>query len=152
MKINEIILETQLNELFKQPTVPWKWGFRGSEEVEADFMVGDIQYKFYAYSFNSGPESHWEVEFKVVEGGNPGNRFGVTGTGNAAVVMSTIVDITKQFIKDYYDKIDVLVFSAKERSRRDLYARMVHRLIPEWALQRNGGYFELTKPIVNHSS
>lgn len=137
--------EGVLSELFKNSPVSWKWGFRGSEEVEADFVVGEIQYKFYSYQ-EPGKEGTWEVEFKVVNPDRNSTRFGVTGTGNAAIVMSTVVDILTAFLHDYKGKIRQLVFSAKEDSRRALYARMVHRLLPTWEYQQQGGEFSLTAP------
>lgn len=142
----------RLDELFKNPSTEWKWGFRGSEEVEADFVVGEIQYKFYAYANAHKDPSSWEVEFKVVEDGTPGNRsgnrYGITGTGNSAQVMSTVVDILRNFLFQYKHRITKLIFSAKEGSRRDLYARMVKRLLPDWDLKLSGRDFYLTAPEV----
>jgi hypothetical protein len=144
--------QMRLDELFKNASTNWKWGFRGSEEVEADFVVGEIQYKFYAYANVHKDPTAWEVEFKVIEDGTPanrsGNRYGITGTGNSAQVMSTVVDITKNFLFQYKHRITKLIFTAKEGSRRDLYARMVKRLLPDWDLKTEGGNFYLTAPKV----
>jgi hypothetical protein len=134
--------EEKLDELF-QPGKDWKWSFQGSEEAVAVFHVGEVPYMFHAY----GPDPIWEVEFK--QHGSKLNRsqqFGLTGTGNSAEVMSTIVDIMREFLAKYKDKIEVLIFSAKEDSRQGLYARMVKRLLPNWTMKQDGESFVLTAP------
>lgn len=137
MRANEF-----LSELF-QPGKDWEWSFQGSEEAVAVFHVGEVPYMFHAY----GPDPIWEVEFK--QHGSKLNRtqkFGLTGTGNSAEVMSTIVDIMRAFLDKYKDKIEVLIFSAKEDSRQALYARMVKRLLPDWTMKQEGESFVLTAP------
>lgn len=129
MRIHEIITESnQVAELF-QPGKEWQWTFRGSEEAAANFEVGNVPYLFHAF----GTDGEWEVEFKR-EGSklDRANKFGLTGTGNSAEVMSTVVDIMRSFLEQYKDKIEQLTFSAKEDSRRSLYAKMVKRLLPDW--------------------
>lgn len=137
----------KIYELFDPEKVSWKWDYNSDREAEATFVVGEIQYKFYAYQELGNEQSgSWEVEFKVVEGGDPSNRFGVTGTGNAAQVMSTVVAILREFLQKYKGKINQLTFSAKETSRRDLYARMVRRLLPTWNFEHFQSEFSLTAP------
>lgn len=121
----------------------WNWDYNSSTESEATFVIGEIQYKFYAYSSEQGV---WEVEFKVVEGGDPKNRFGITGTGNAALVMSTVTDIMREFLEMYKGTITTLTFSADEGSRQALYAKMAKRLLPNWPLTKNHKQFVLTSP------
>ena len=131
-----------VTELF-QPGKDWKWSFQGSEEAVAVFHVGEVPYMFHAY----GSDGEWEAEFK--QHGSKLNRsqkFGLTGTGNSAEVMSTVVDIMRSFLEKYKDKIQVLTFSAKEDSRQGLYARMVKRLLPNWAMKQSGEHFVLVAP------
>jgi hypothetical protein len=135
----------RLRELFDNNTVQWNWDYNSSTEAEATFVVGNIQYRFYAFAGRDNP-GRWEVEFKIVEGGDPTNRFGITGTGNAATVMSTVVAILTAFLKMHDGKVSQLVFSAKEHSRRDLYSRMVRRLLPSWNFQKSAADFTLTAP------
>lgn len=127
-------------ELFK-PGKRWQWSFTGSEEAAATFVVGGIEYMFHAY----GTDGVWEVEFKT-QGSrqNRTNKFGLTGTGNSAEVMSTVVDIMREFLAKYDGKIETLTFSAKEDSRQSLYAKMAQRLLPNWTLHKEGGDFILT--------
>jgi hypothetical protein len=142
MKIQEIITESSITELF-QPGKDWQWSFQGSEEAVAVFKVGDIPYMFHAY----GADGEWEAEFK--QHGSKLSRtqkFGLTGTGNSAEVMSTVVDIMRAFLEKYRDKIQVLTFSAKEDSRQGLYAKMVKRLLPNWTMTRKDEFFTLIAP------
>jgi 8-oxo-dGTP pyrophosphatase MutT (NUDIX family) len=131
-----------VTELF-QPGKDWRWSFQGSEEAVAVFQVGQVPYMFHAY----GADGEWEAEFK--RHGSKLDRiqkFGLTGTGNSAEVMSTVVDIMRAFLDKYKDRIEVLTFSAKEDSRQGLYARMVKRLLPNWSMKQQGEYFTLIAP------
>lgn len=134
--------EEKLDELF-QPGKDWKWSFQGSEEAVAVFHVGELPYVFHAY----GTDGVWEVEFKRHGSKlDRSQKFGLTGTGNSAEVMSTVVDIMRAFLDKYKDKIEVLRFSAKEGSRQGLYARMVKRLLPDWVMKQEGEEFILVAP------
>lgn len=122
-----------ITELFEPKAPTWEWMFRGSEEATADFQVGEIPYRFHAYS---NGENDWEVEFKVRTYDRSTTarktRFGLTGTGNSAEVMSTVVDIMREFLEMYRGKIDTIGFTAEEPSRQKLYMRMMKRLLPNW--------------------
>jgi hypothetical protein len=127
-----------ITELFEPKAPTWKWVFRGSEEATADFKVGEVPYRFYAYS-NS--ENDWEVEFKINSNEYDqhgkikfGTKFGLAGTGNSAEVMSTVVDIMREFLEMYRGKIDTIGFTAEEPSRQKLYMRMMKRLLPNWTI------------------
>lgn len=143
-----------ITELF-QPGKKWEWQFKGSEEAIANFTVGDRQYQWSAYSHirANNPEK-WEVQFRMLRKEDDPedlDMFGTTGTGNAAEVMSIAVDITRQFLKEYGDKVLELTFSAKENSRIALYAKMIKRLLPDWNLYQRyhptfGLEFHLTNP------
>lgn len=131
-----------VTELFK-PGKDWKWSFQGSEEAAAVFHVGKLPYMFHAY----GTDGVWEVEFKRHEPKlDHSTKFGLTGTGNSAEVMSIVVDIMRAFLDKYGGEIETLVFSAKEDSRQSLYAKMVKRLLPNWNLHQDGEEFTLVSP------
>jgi 8-oxo-dGTP pyrophosphatase MutT (NUDIX family) len=131
-----------VTELF-EPGKPWQWSFRGSEEAVAVFHVGEVPYMFHAY----GGDGEWEAEFKRHGSKlDRSQKFGLTGTGNSAEVMSTVVDIMRAFLEKYRDKIQVLSFSAKEDSRQGLYARMAKRLLPDWTMKQSGEHFVLVAP------
>lgn len=131
-----------ITELF-DPGKKWDWSFRGSEEAVAVFHVGEIPYMFHAY----GTAGVWEVEFKRHGSKlDRASKFGLTGTGNSAEVMSTVVDIMRAFLEKYKDKIETLTFSAKEDSRQGLYAKMVKRLLPDWMMKQDKEDFILIAP------
>jgi hypothetical protein len=141
----------KLVELFTNTPVPWKWYYISATDAEAKFMVGDIEYSFYSYYTVRDPVE-WELEFRVNNSEFLHNRYEVTGTGNAAMVMTTVVDITRDFLKKKPD-ILVLTFSAKEFSRNRLYTHMVQRLLPTWKLvkDKSGKNFKLFHPSVIES-
>jgi hypothetical protein len=141
-------------EVFEPGKKNWEWRRRSSEEAVADFTVGDRTYQWYAYSHNniSNP-TKWEIQFRLIRNQNDPDEldlFGTTGTGNAAEVLSTAVDITRAFLQEYgLDKIEEITFNAKENSRIALYAKMIKRLLPDWDLyqkysHQNGMEYHLT--------
>lgn len=135
-----------ITELF-QPGKKWQWGFTGSEEAVAVFHVGDVPYQFHAYTYSDNP-TVWEVEFKNASRDirQRSSKFGLTGTGNSAEVMSTIVDIMREFLQRYQGSIEQLTFTADEPSRQALYTRMAKRLLPNWEVVQSGKNFTLAAP------
>lgn len=135
MRFKEL-LETPvelLSELFNNPTATFEWLVLDSDQAIALFEVAGIKYEWMAEL--DGPEN-WVIQFKLLDGTTFGN-VGLSKTGNAAEVLSTVVAITKEFIQRYKKRIVRLEFSAKEVSRQDLYMKMVSRLLPEWQVQRS---------------
>jgi len=149
MRANEFI-----TEVFEPGKTNWKWRHRGSEEATADFTVGERTYQWHAYShIRAGNPTKWEMQFRLIRTPNDPDDldlFGTTGTGNSAEVLSTAVDITRAFLEDYgLDKVEEIMFSAKENSRIALYAKMIKRLLPSWDLYQkyteyNGMEYHLT--------
>jgi hypothetical protein len=139
-----------VTELF-EPNKNWQWDFTGSEEAHAEFNVGNIPYKFTAYT-DPNNWGTWEVEFLVI---NPSRerktKFGLTDTGNAAEVLSVVTDIMREFLQRYKGNVNQLVFTADEPSRKSLYARMVRRLLPDWGLKQYDKQFVVSAPNVNEN-
>jgi len=143
-----------ITEVFAPGKTNWKWRHRGSEEATADFTVGDRTYQWHAYSHvRAGNPTKWEMQFRLIRSPNDPDDldlFGTTGTGNSTEVLSTAVDITREFLKQYgLDKVEEITFSAKENSRIALYAKMIKRLLPDWDLYQkyteyNGMEYHLT--------
>jgi hypothetical protein len=140
-----------ITELFK-PGKDWKWSRLGASIASAFFKVGGREYLWQAFT-GSNPKK-WEIQFRLVRNPevDPDNldMYGKTGTGNSAEVLSTAVDITRAFIKEYgIDRVEEITFNAKEDSRIGLYAKMIQRLLPNWDLHQkytkdNGMEYHLT--------
>lgn len=132
MRANEFLVE-----LFQQGKKNWEWKFRGGEEARANFTVGDRTYHWQAFSRKANPKK-WEVQFMTGRKDTDSQDmdiWGTTGTGNSAEVLSTAVDITREFLQKYgLDKVEEITFNAKEDSRIGLYAKMIKRLLPDWDL------------------
>lgn len=124
-----------IKELF-DPNNDWQWTFRGSEEKVAEFKVGNIPYKFVAYSTTNGT---WYVEFSadLPELKRKGKAHSVTGTGNSNQVFSIVVDIMRDFLKNTPD-IKSLVITSEEENRTNLYLRMIKRLMPGYKVNFDG--------------
>jgi len=132
MRANEF-----LSELFKPGKKNWEWARLGTNEVSAFFKVGDREYLWQAFT-GSNP-TKWEIQFRLIRKPDVDpdelDLFGKTDTGNSAEVMSTAVDITRAFLKEYgLDRVEEITFNAKEDSRIALYAKMIKRLLPDWDL------------------
>lgn len=122
-----------------------KWSEPNDEHVVADFTVGNMKYRFNAYTDSDEAPGVWEIEFESL--GGP-TRFGINQTGRSAEVFTVVANIIKEFISKKNPKIKRLTFAAKEGSRQDLYVRMVRRLVPDWKFEfdSDDGGFILTKP------
>ena len=143
----------QLRELFKpspaqsQHVNSWEWRYRNDEFAQALFKVGSIVYMFSASSDNEdGDDGDWSIEFQSMKKVNGVSGFDNTGTGNEVEVFNTVIDIIKTLIADLGSRIQRLNFSAATARRKTLYARMAHRLLPNWQLDQYGDHFTLTRP------
>ena len=151
MRSNEFI-----TELFRPGNQNWKWNRQSPEEAVANFTVGKRNYVWQAFNHHRalGKPKVWEIQFRLTRGALDPDRsdlFGTTGTGNSAEVMSIVVDIMREFLQDYGDDVQTIVFDAKENSRIALYTKMVKRLIPNWGLEQDynpkqGLRFILSRP------
>jgi hypothetical protein len=150
MKANEIIAE-----LFQAPpTTKWKWIWNDERNQEASFTIDDTEYVFRARRLSGRPPYQWIIEFKNVNGEYHNDRYGLSGTGNSALVMTTIVGIMREFLLANGDQMLGMSFSAKEMSRRSLYLRIIKKLLPTWTVSQSDdtddGYsdFVVTRPQV----
>ena len=143
MRANEFI-----SELFTG-NKQWQWTFQDDNQAIANFEIGGVPYKFFAAQDSDEAPGDWEIEFtaKVASSGNA--TWGVTGTGNAAEVFGTVVDILKTFLANKKDSVRRLTFAAKEGSRQGLYAKMVKRLLPNWDMSHHGESFTVTRQGLN---
>lgn len=151
-----------ITELFQPGKTNWEWEFRGKEEAVASFTAGDRTYYWHAFTPIGSNPTKWEINFRTtMKPTDPDSLdiWGKTGTGNSPEVMSTAVDITREFLKEYGDRVLEITFNAKQDkndprslSRMSLYSRMVKRLLPNWNLytrndpREDGTEFHLTNP------
>jgi hypothetical protein len=105
-------MKNLLLELFDSP-VPYDIEEESAEYFEASFEVGKMTYLFKA----SQGEKEWEILFEALE---DKREWGVLNTGNAAVVFSTVLRLTKYFLSKY--KPEKFFFTAEEKSRNSLYS------------------------------
>lgn len=143
MKAKEIIAE-----LF-QPGKNWAWEFRGSEEAFANFKIGEVEYLWTASVMNKRDPTQWTLTFRQRDQDDMDKMFGLTGTGNSQEVISTVVDITREFLKQYGDKVLEIKFSSEGDSRTSLYARMVKRLLPDWDMSKRKAGSEYDFLLIN---
>ena len=148
MRANEFVIE-----VFAPGKKNWEWARLGTNEVSAFFKVGGREYLWQAFTGVSNPKK-WEIQFRLIRKPDVDDDdldlFGKTGTGNSAEVMSTAVDITRAFLKEYgLDRVEEITFNAKDdpkfgatektndprsHTRASLYAKMIKRLLPGWDL------------------
>jgi hypothetical protein len=140
----------RIDELFRQGAAPWQWEKDTISKASTSFVVNDTNYKFVAYEVEDALRK-WNIQFFAVDG-YYNVRVGITGTGSSATVMSTVVDIMRNFLSSR-PEIESIEFSADEPSRRSLYAKMVRRLLPTWKMEtiNLGSEFTLTAPRVDAS-
>jgi len=104
-------------------------------------------YMFSASSDNDeGDDGDWSIEFQSMKRVKDISQFGDTGTGNEVEVFNTVIDIIRTLLADLGHRVQRLNFSAATARRQSLYARMAHRLLPNWQLDRYGDHFTLTRP------
>jgi hypothetical protein len=132
----------KINELFTNGTVPWQWSRKEDtgDNKFAYFEVEGEAYKFSSYFLNKDLYIDFSAYARA-------NRFGITGTGNAAVVMATVVNILMDLLKKR-DDIHSISFSAASASRQSLYTRMIKRIFPSWILTKSasGDDFIVSRP------
>lgn len=116
-----------------------------SKELRLKFFVtSDEPYQFNAYKDEVGllsgiraetqlpiKNDAWIVEFERKAGGQDYNsRYGITDTGNTALVFAHSKNCLDYFINKY--KPEQFLFSAKEDSRKKLYTTFLNRMAREY--------------------
>ena len=150
---NHMLIHDIICELFRaepartQHVNSWEWRYRNDNFAQALFKVGSIVYMFNATNDDEGGDTgDWSIEFQTMKKVKGISGFGETGTGNEVEVFNTVIDIIKTLISDLGNRVQRLNFSAATSRRKSLYARMAHRLLPNWQLDQYGDYFTLTRP------
>ena len=149
----------RLFELFDKK-VDWEWKKLNGMLAEATFHIGGLRYDVAieqddpdylldALSNSDQPDAPkwlqqmaddytqqlYNVAFSINTSGTnvpkPEDAYGVSGTGNEYLVFATVMDIMKDFAKEF--PVDWWTFSSKEQepSRKKLYDRMASRFSGE---------------------
>lgn len=108
--------------------VPFTWVYQDEQTWKAIFSINDLKY---AVVIGQDEENSvvWDVTFFLINRpDNIKNIYDLTGTGNAFLVLSTVVDILKEFVTKNKDAVYKIIFTAKEPSRQRVYDRMVRIL------------------------
>ena len=118
-----------LNEIFQKPypfkryaspnNVQYEFNTSDNRRVTVVFRLDDYKFDFISKNSIEG----WELFFDV------NGMMHITGGGDSFMVLSTVVEIAKDFI--IKNKPQLLVFTAdkNDKSRVDLYSSMVKKLI-----------------------
>ena len=148
-----------ITEVFQTVKSNWQWLRLGSEEADAQFKVGNREYRWNAFTERANSKK-WTIQFRLIRTPDDDTNldlFGTTGTGNEIEVFSTAVDITRAFLQKYgLDNVEEITFNAKpdpkndpDNKRASMYDRMIKRLLPGWDLHKkydsvDGMQFTLT--------
>jgi len=103
-------------------------------DVDAHFMIGDTEI---VVAFIEEPSrQEWWIEF-----GHPtkegGLEKGITGTGNAFQIFSTVIEIIRAFVQKHNPK--TIIFESHDSSRTKLYDRIIKELAKEWNVETEDG-------------
>lgn len=107
---------------------PFAWSYFGDDTVQeytADFQIDDGHFitRFREKYYERG---YWELSFY---------RNGIldlTGTGNAATVISTVMQITREFIAAVDPRFLCYAAKNEEASRNRLYPKLMAKLMREF--------------------
>ena len=116
-----------LREVLTQPA---KWSYLKStpNRVRAVFKSTQCDYMFEA---NGIGYDIWLVNF-IADTEDPDQNQDILGIGDQYSVMSTIVNIMKDFIAKHHPK--EIMMLAYTSSRKKLYMRMIKQLLPTWSV------------------
>lgn len=111
------------NELFENPN-EIDWIVKTNSLWQGEFFIKDKKYVIKAMKSSDMP---WEVKFQLMLNNRPTEK--ITGTGDAFLVFSTVINGMKQWINEVNPKIFML--SSYDDNRTSLYSRMLANLLPK---------------------
>lgn len=134
-------------------TSPSSWEETDSHSKQVEYMM-TIGGRVYEVLFTREPVDHadplwaalhtpntvthaWQLAFAPYrvaskDGAGQYSAYGVTNSGNAIDVFATLVDVVRDFSRKHPDRL--IVFTAKEPSRRRLYDRLVKRISAQYQI------------------
>lgn len=131
MKINEVILTELLDKPFK-----WIWReknprFWASKFPDGDKNVIKVQFELKEIkNKDNETEKAWELDFGKVEKSGDVNKDAVLNTGKSSRTLATVIEITKEFVKN--ENPETLFFDAEttDMNRSKTYAKILERELP----------------------
>lgn len=125
--------EWLLSEIFNSPN-PIAWQKTSNTDWVGTF---DINGKKYFIKMIRDIGMPWEITFELLQGKKLTQN--ITGTGDANLVFSTVLNGIKQWMSSA--KPDAFVLSAREPNRQSLYRRMLKMLPKNWQVEDLGTTF-----------
>jgi len=99
------------------------------DEEDIEYVPLDNDKKFKQYVHKNKQVPVWDVTFEdadlsPVGNGEKKSSFGITGSGDAVEVFSSVVNILRDFVTNHPAESKIIAFTASEPSRIKLYNRM----------------------------
>lgn len=108
-----------------QPYQWTHWEDETAQEVMADFQIGDGHFKV-MFKEKAYERGIWELSFYR------NGTLDLTGTGSAATVLSTVMQITRDFISTQDPRYIGYAAKNEEGSRNKLYPKLMAKLMKEF--------------------
>ena len=115
--------------------------FEDTDQIydESDDTLLAVDYTFntstspYKVTFYSGEYKPEDKTFDLSFGVNKGNMykldtFQMTGEGNALKILSTVIEIIKDFLYQYDDEVEKIVINPTSEKRRKIYQILTSKL------------------------
>jgi len=122
----------KLYELFDR-TVPWQWSSKSDQRWEATFPIHDGETVVEILDIGGLWEFSWEYR-------GPGEEEGTvaaTGKGAEFEIISTVINILKQFMQEVQPETIVLSALKREPTRVKMFDRLWNRAFGrEWNVDR----------------
>ncbi|RYF19336.1 MAG: hypothetical protein EOO77_10400 [Oxalobacteraceae bacterium] len=117
----------EITEAFNQvqPFHWTHWEDETAQEVMAEFQIGDGLFKV-LFKEKYYERQRWELSFYR------NGTLDLTGTGSAATVLATVMQITREFISTQEPRWITYAAKNDEGSRNRLYPKLMMRLMQEF--------------------
>lgn len=124
------------NEIF-QNFAPIVWNKKSNTDWVGSF---NIKNKRYVIRMVRDEHTPWEISFDLIKGKT--STQDVTGTGDAALVFSTVLNGIKEWMRSVNP--ESFAISARESNRQSLYRKMLKMLPKNWVIDDLGTTFFAT--------